>query len=764
MASDYAREVAQSIIRQLEEGTAPWTKPWQPGARFMPYNPTTGNEYHGMNALWLMSVAQARGYDDARWMTYRQAQGQGAQVRKGERAATIQYWKWQELQEVRGEDGKPVLDDNGEPLRRVVRYERPRVWSAAVFNARQIDGLPPLPDRPTAPEWERHERCERILENSQVVIHHRAGDRAFYQVTTDQIVLPERGQFPTADRYYATGLHELGHATGHPSRLARDLSHPFGSEGYAREELRAEIASLMLGEQLQIGHDPSRHAAYVGSWIKALEEDPREIFQAAADAEKITRLVRSYELAWEQEQQGQGTEAPAIAGDQPQQPHEHAHPLAFEPAGVQPADAIVQAPTLVRENHPAMSTSSERTYLAVAYAEKDEVKALGAKWDARQKAWYVPAGTDLDGFRAWLPVMGAVIVIETGSDPRAEFAAALRDCGLIVDGPVEMDGTLHRVRAEGDKGAERSGAYTGYLDGRPAGFIQNFRTGVKVNWKASGELKALSAQERAQLAAEAAQRRHDRALEREETWRRTAQEVAAMLTAAPPCERHPYLNAKGVRSHGLRQDKDGRLLVPVQDEHGSVWSVQRIGADGFKQFQEDSRVEGGHFVIGELQSSGPLLIAEGYATAATVHELTGQPAIVAFNAGNLPRVAEIYRGRFPERVILIAGDDDRHQAGEIGPDGRPKRNVGREKAEEAAAAVGGQAVFPVFPEGDKGTDWNDLERSQGADQVRMQLRVALQSAERQHLARSLADTRARGSGNVAARSQGRTRERSTAER
>lgn len=204
-----------------------------------------------------------------------------------------------------------------------------------------------------------------------------------------------------------------------------------------------------------------------------------------------------------------------------------------------------------------------------------------------------------------------------------------------------------------------------------------------------------------------------------------------MLEAAVPCETHPYLDTKGVRSHGLRQDQDGRLLVPVQDEAGTVWSVQGIGADGFKQFQENSRVEGGHFVIGDLDSPGPLLIAEGYATAATVHELTGQPAIVAFNAGNLPRVADIYRSRFPERLIIIGGDDDRHSAGETLPDGRPKPNVGREKAEEAAAAIGGQAIFPVFPADDKGTDWNDLAQPKGRERARAQLQVALRSAERQ---------------------------------
>ncbi len=106
--------------------------------------------------------------------------------------------------------------------------------------------------------------------------------------------MPFKHQFPTPDRYYATALHELGHWTGHESRLNRDLAHPFGSEGYAREELRAEIASMLLGSELGIGHDPGQHVAYVGSWIKALQQDPTEIFRAAADAEKIQDFVLSF--------------------------------------------------------------------------------------------------------------------------------------------------------------------------------------------------------------------------------------------------------------------------------------------------------------------------------------------------------------------------------------------------------------------------------------------------------------------------------------
>ncbi len=678
MANDYVDQVATAIIQQLKEGTAPWQKPWQPGERFMPYNPTSGNEYRGMNAVWLMSRAQTRGFTDTRWMTYRQSQEQETQVRKGEKGTPIQFWKWQGLETVKDASGKPVLDQDGQPVRQMVRYERPRVMGAVVFNAEQIEGLPPAPARPVRLEWERHAQAETILTNAGVPLRHVPGDRAFYRLTEDTITLPERSQFPTGDGYYATALHELGHATGHPSRLARDLAHPFGSEGYAREELRAEIGSLMLGEQLGIGHDPSQHVAYVASWIKVLEQDPREVFRAAADAEKIVKLVRSYELG-----QAQAPDQVQDAGTE----QEDAMPSLSGPA--------TRQPTLIRDTSAAVQAPSpERTYLAVPYAEKDDAKQLGAKWDRAEKAWYVPAGADLDAFTAWLPAKDSVH-IAVDANPVEQFAAALRESGLQLDGAPQMDGQLHRVPAEGDRGGQRSGAYHGHLDGRPAGFIQNHRTGVKQNWKASGPAAALDVRDRAQMAAEAAQKRHDRAQEREQLAERVAQQVDAIWAAATPVQAHPYLAAKGVQSHGLRQDDAGRLLVPVQEVDGRLWSVQKIGSDGFKQFQPGGRIEGGHFAIGDVRQPGPILIAEGYATAATLHEMTGLPAVVAFNAGNLLPVAQTYRTLDPDRTIYIAGDDDQQRATGAGCAGaaqgecRPGQGGGGSRRNRRAGRVPG---------------------------------------------------------------------------
>src|SRR5690606_8030435 len=239
----YHEQVAESLIAQLKQGTAPWQKPWQPGDPLLsfPHNPTTQKRYRGINALYLMS----QDYADPRWLTYKQAAGLGAQVRKGEKSTWIQYWKFTDERIKQDDNGKLVFDGNGKPLKEIVKLERPRVFYASVFNAEQIDNLPELVIAP--PTWDPIERAEQILQLSSAAIEHGEYDRAFYRPHTDRIHLPHRHQFETPDRYYATALHELGHWTGHESRLNRDLAHPFGSEGYAKEELRAEIASMLLG-------------------------------------------------------------------------------------------------------------------------------------------------------------------------------------------------------------------------------------------------------------------------------------------------------------------------------------------------------------------------------------------------------------------------------------------------------------------------------------------------------------------------------------
>ena len=295
MKKEYVEELSARLIEQIKSNTAPWQKPWKPGEinTTLPRNVITGKPYRGMNLINLMSKAYVQGYDDPRWLSAKQGNDKfDAYVRKGEKGTLIHYWKFTDERQKKDENGKPVIDENGKPVKEVVRLDKPQVFFSVVFNAQQFEGMPPI-EKTIKPieEWERHQLAENILNNSGVSIRNVNGDRAYYNVGTDQITMPERSQFDSSDKYYATALHELGHATGHPSRLKRDLTGGFGSENYAKEELRAEIASMMLGQELQIGHDPSQHVAYLKSWVKVLEEDPKEIFRATRDADKIMDYV-----------------------------------------------------------------------------------------------------------------------------------------------------------------------------------------------------------------------------------------------------------------------------------------------------------------------------------------------------------------------------------------------------------------------------------------------------------------------------------------
>ncbi len=295
---EYHRQFAEGIIEQIRQGTAPWQKPWGPGERVLPSNVDTGRSYRGGNSLHLAAVQQERGYGDVRWGTYRQIQARDGQVRKGEQGTRILSFQDHRKIAVNDERGRPKRDNEGKRVYRHERLQAPVVRQYTVFNAEQADGLPARTNPTPEPLWKAHQQAEQVLEDGGVPVRHVAGDRAFYNLNRDEIVLPERGQFPSANHYYQTALHELGHSTGHPERMNREtltqgISEGLASPAYAKEELRAEISAMMTGERVGVGHDPSRGAAYVEGWIAALEEDPREIRRAAADSQKISDFVLS---------------------------------------------------------------------------------------------------------------------------------------------------------------------------------------------------------------------------------------------------------------------------------------------------------------------------------------------------------------------------------------------------------------------------------------------------------------------------------------
>lgn len=279
--SEYRKAVTERLIGMLESGTAPWQKPWDAGIAAMnrPHN-FNGRPYHGVNALMLWCTAIDKGYEDPRWLTFKQVNKLGGHVNKGEKAQIVEYWQWEKEVE---------NPETGEKEK--VPLEHPKVYRAAVFNADQCTGLPKL--RRQAQKWSPVERAENIIAANGVPVTHNTDGSAFYSPGGDFICLPPRESFATVDAYYSTLLHEVGHSTGHPTRLNREFGGQFGSEGYAREELRAELASTFLCGELGIATTGSdeQHAAYVKSWVSALKNDYNEIFKAAADAEKICNYL-----------------------------------------------------------------------------------------------------------------------------------------------------------------------------------------------------------------------------------------------------------------------------------------------------------------------------------------------------------------------------------------------------------------------------------------------------------------------------------------
>lgn len=271
---DIYQTVTDSIIEALEAGVKPWVCPWVRGGEGagLPANLATGTAYSGINIMLLWCSAAKQGFQDSRWLTYKQAQALGGQVRKGEYGTTAIFYKTLEKE----------ADDGG--IEKI-----PMLKSFTVFNVEQIDGLAiDAAPQPVA-EFDPLPQAETLMTRSGAKITEK-GVKAFYRPATDEIVLPERFRFADAANFYATGLHELVHWTGVASRLNREKGHKFGSEEYAFEELIAELGSAFLMADLGITGEV-QHESYIASWLKALKDDKRYIFKAAAAASKAHRWL-----------------------------------------------------------------------------------------------------------------------------------------------------------------------------------------------------------------------------------------------------------------------------------------------------------------------------------------------------------------------------------------------------------------------------------------------------------------------------------------
>lgn len=291
MRSRVREDMTQEFIKSLKENVIPWEQEWVSGERA--FNPVSKTKYKGTNAFWLAYKARQNQWKDPRWCTFDQAKNNGWKIKPGSKGTKIEFFSPYDRQEKRKITYKELskLQETLTPEEIEARISYP-VANYVVFNAEQIEGIPDY--TADIPEWNRENVIaarDNLLKNMNLDFN-EGGDRAYYSPSIDSITLPEIEKFRNEYGYMATMLHEAAHATGHTSRLNRDMSGHFGSESYAREELRAEIASAFTAQEIGISNDgmehTNNHKAYVQDWISVLQNDPNELFRAIKQAEEIS--------------------------------------------------------------------------------------------------------------------------------------------------------------------------------------------------------------------------------------------------------------------------------------------------------------------------------------------------------------------------------------------------------------------------------------------------------------------------------------------
>ena len=296
---EYRAQLAEAFAHVLEEHGLEWKKEWNGRGGEAPHNGVTRACYRGTNAFWLSLISMVKGYDDPRWVTMVQIMDQSGKyhpkekwhLKKGSKATYVEYWypydtknrkalTWEQYREEVSHGRKDT------EFRLSTRY-------TAVFNARDVEGMPPW-ERPEVGDISADELIGKLSEGMGVPVFTDGGDRAYYSPTQDQIHLPTPESFLSAYAFNATALHELAHATGHPSRLGREQGGGFGSAAYAYEELVAEMCSCFVGVNLTAEATSAHidnHKAYVQAWVQSIREKPETLVKAIRDAQAAASFM-----------------------------------------------------------------------------------------------------------------------------------------------------------------------------------------------------------------------------------------------------------------------------------------------------------------------------------------------------------------------------------------------------------------------------------------------------------------------------------------
>lgn len=383
----------------------------------------------------------------------------------------------------------------------------------------------------------------------------------------------------------------------------------------------------------------------------------------------------------------------------------------------------------------------KRKFLFVPYADKEEAKKLGAIWDNKEKKFYAPFYLDQTIFQKWaLPLQKNNIDLD---EALLQFKTALNNQGLIVDMPI-MNGKIQRCQTQDDKKGEKSGAYVGFLDGYPAGYIENFKTGCKENWKfqLSKENTTLKAQKHTlNHKNDFSKTKVEKENEHLNLQRKTALRLEKEYLESKKLESpHPYLVKKGLGEyfHQFKIDKYNNLLIPFKDENDKFWSLQRITKDGKKiigviktneeqnkHLEYAARKKGCFYTQTPLKEQKEFIVCEGFATAMTIQKVLNKPTIMAIDAGNLSSVIENLNKTYPDKKITIFADND------LKLELQGKTNIGLKAAKQIQEQ--NPQITIIIPqitelEAKEGmSDFNDIFLKKGVDEIQRQCKDFLKT-------------------------------------
>jgi antirestriction protein ArdC len=309
-----SEQISGKMIADLKAGTSIFQRPNNSINSALPFNIESGHRYAGPSALVLLMQKR----DDPRWGTSNQANRNHTAILKGATGTWINFMSSYEFQKVFDEHGQPVLKENGKQRTERVKLDEPKLVEACLFNGEQLRKLPKWEKEPL--DLSPTERAQLILVNSKAVIEH-GGDDMFYDRQLDAIIIPEMEQFASPEQFYSEALHQLAHWTAAEDRLNRPLVGQAGEFVMIHDELRTNLASLLLSKELNLPYELNYHDGFINAWAQVLKEDPSELFKAASDAQKIVDHILGFEQQIEQKQevaeqsevsQSQTSEAPVI--------------------------------------------------------------------------------------------------------------------------------------------------------------------------------------------------------------------------------------------------------------------------------------------------------------------------------------------------------------------------------------------------------------------------------------------------------------------